>query len=681
MEKIHFFDYEELIYGLDCKVISLEGSAATLLSCVLETDGQSEAHNHYERELFLFISGHGRVRSGKSTVGVAAGDAIGFDAFENHIIENIGTDAPLRFLSVYWPVEENGHDAIGVAEGVDRAALVFSTPPTPNGDLHLGHISGPYLAADILKRALRTRGGTAVHVSGRDDHQTYVAVKAAREAAPSAAVADRYARMIQDTWRRAGIVMDDVITPSTNGGYAEFVRQGIRRLRDQGYIIEKEESAAIDPDGRYLHEAYVRGQCPYCSEASDGNACEACGRPNACVDLHAPVATMTGEATTVAPVRRLYFRLSAFSGYLAQYLRMADLPAKVACLGLDMIHEGLPDICVSHPGDWGIAHDIPGFEDQRIYVWFEMAFGYLWGGGRAIFGDGPEPWARATSAYDGSRDVIHAYGFDNAYYHALLFPAIYEGLALDLKPPAVHIVNELLDLEGEKFSTSRGHLIWGRDLLDELPADYVRFILARYRPEGIRADFSLPESLAALNEVFASELAAWINGFLAMATDGTVPEPGAWLADQKAFHATLERHTEMLQSALALSTFSPRTASRTLAALITDGARFVRAQRSLMTREAVGAGNYCRTTVALSAVGLALIVRFGAPLIPGIAEQLNALLGSPDLNVRGATDFFPAGYALEPTAVVELPRVDVGLGLETPGAGRNSAEFTSNPEL
>jgi methionyl-tRNA synthetase len=245
----------------------------------------------------------------------------------------------------------------------------------------------------------------------------------------------------------------------------------MKDLFEHGFIFEDTRSAAFDQQGQYLHEAYVSGECPHCYEQSDGNACEACGHPNECVDLINPINKLTGDPIEVYDCTRLYFKLSAFAEELGQYIKTADMPAHVATLSLEMIADGLPDICISHPSDWGIPFDLSGYEDHRIYVWFEMAFGYLWGASNIENTSPKNAMSAARAIYDGDTNIVHCYGFDTAYYHTLLFPAIH--IALGLTPARTHIVNELLDLDGEKFSTSRRHLIWGRDYAASLPLERI----------------------------------------------------------------------------------------------------------------------------------------------------------------------------------------------------------------
>lgn len=625
MRVIDFNTRDAEVYGLKVSHFALPASPGNVMACTLEPGAQSHGHNHHEHELFYFMKGRALVTNGDTTQEVGPGQAVVFGPLEAHIITNLSTTEPVEFLSVYWSADAN--QAAPVPATTQRPALVFSTPPTPNGDLHLGHLSGPYLAGDILRRSLLEQGRVAHHASGRDDNQTYVVVKGVKDRRTPEAVAEDFANLIQETWAMAGIEMHGFIRPDRDGPYAQFVREGIDRLMARGLIVERETDVLLDPQGRYLHEAYVQGKCPHCGEGSDGNACEACGRPNDCTDLVDPRVRFTGATPVKGRAKRLFFRLSALQDELSQYVRMAAMPAKVFDLCARMIEDGLPDIAISHPTEWGIRHTVPGHENSVIYVWFEMAFGYLWQAGE-IAGSTGDRWADAARAYDGSREIIHCYGFDNAYYHTLLFPAVYIGLDMGLVPPRVHVVNELLDLDGSKFSTSRNHLIWGRDFLGQVPRDYVRFALARYRPEGVRADFNAAEAINLVNRVFAQDLRGWMQDLAgALGSDHEVPETGAWDNEQAAFLSHIEHTYHSVQRALEIDAFSPRQAAAGIEAMIAAGARFARTQAPFLRGTGAFASNHRRTAVALLAYGLLLLERCARPIVPEICQELRGFLG------------------------------------------------------
>lgn len=642
---------EHTTYDIRCQPITLSGAPFASMICEVEPGKRSRIHNHIESELFFFLEGQALVHTEDGQVAVRAGDGVVFEPFSHHVIENVSPHEPLRFLSVYW--ERPALDASRNAGADAKPSLVFSTPPTPNGDLHLGHLSGPYLAADVVRRAIAQRGAMAAHVTGRDDNQTYVLMKAMKSDTTPEHICDQYSAAICDTLTKANIPLQGFIRPTRDGAYAGFVAAMMERLYERGHLYVKRDHALFGQDGAYLHEAYVRGGCPHCGQEADGNACEACGRPNACVDLVNPVDRRTGGPVQVREIDRLFFRFSAFAAHLSDVIKECRLPARVFALAQRMIDEGLPDICVSHPSSWGLPVTIPGFTDQVIYVWFEMAAGYLFGAGQTLFPE-LQPWDGAIKAFSGEVDIIHTYGFDNAYYHALLFPAVYRALDLDLKAPSVHIVNELLDLDGQKFSTSRNHLIWGRDLLAQVPVDAVRFGLAKSRPQGRREDFSLARFVTDTNHFFAGTLDSWLQELVKLAEPfaGIAPDPGAWLADHRAYHQRMLDFVAVAGRSVLPATFAPHELASELAQFASDSRRFVQAQMALHLTSNGHGYDYLRTAVALAYVGVRAFSVLAAPLLPETAAQLCAALGVSE-SLSSALEWLGAGNTINSR---DLPR-------------------------
>lgn len=647
------FEAQSRSYNLDCRYVELDGTNANLMGCVLAPGEQSEGHNHLEEEIFIFTAGQGRVETNGQSVDVGPGDAVVFDGFENHIITNTSADAPLYFHSIYW---ESMKPARSDADQAERELLIFSTPPTPNGDLHLGHLSGPYLAADVMRRVAAREGRKVRHMTGRDDHQTYVETCARREQMGILECADHYASAIRSTWESFGISLNGFIEPKREGAYADFVKEGIRRLHQQGFIQEITAPAYFDASGVQAHEAHISGLCPHCNESSDGNACEACGRPNSCVDLAEPKAK-TGSPLHISEHKQLVFRLSAFSAQLEQYVKTANMPAHVLALSLRMISDGLPDITLSHRSDWGIRHDIAGFEDQVVYVWFEMAFGYLWAAGADKGGSFESQMQRAAATYN-QGDVTHCYGFDNAYYHTLLFPAVY--MTFGFTPPSTHMVNELLDLDGSKFSTSRRHLIWGRDLIRAVPLDYARYMLMSRRPEGRRENFVPGHAVKEINSLFAEQLNGIVSGFAEVADsmNGKSCEPGAWLPDQRRFFSFLERQHQGQKDAASPDGLSPRRLAVSIRELIEECSAFQASQSWLHVDKA--SFNYARTAQALVGYALTLIARATDPIMPSLSAQLGRLLAleEAELSLRSPCGFMPGGRMLAIESLMQLPALD-----------------------
>lgn len=653
------------VYDLRCRSIPLGRAPVGCIVCEVGPGQASRVHKHFETEVFLFLSGRGQFISDGRATPVEPGTTIESPAFTNHFVRNDSSTEPMQFMSVYWAAE--GATAKPAAPAQDT--LIFSTPPTPNGDLHLGHLSGPYLAADIYRRALRQKGAHAVHATGRDDHQTYVTRKSlSGESAPSA-VAAHYASLIRRTLRASNVPLDFFIEPDSAGAYAAFVSAVFEKLYAKGLIYAKDESALFDETtGRYLHEAFVSGRCPHCGEGSDGNACEQCGRPNQCVDLRDASSLFSRQPPRSKTCRRLFFRLGALTEDLARYVKTTPMSAHALALSEAMIADGLPDICVSHPTELGIAVPIQGFSSQKIYVWFEMAAGYLWAAAQVHHPGADPTFARAAEAYDNMR-IVHFYGFDNTYYHTLLFPAVY--LALGLRPPAAHVLNELLDLDNKKFSTSRGHLIWAHDLLQRVSADYVRWALSAMRPEGTRSNFSIEGFCREVNGCFHETLLPWTQGLadlLSGKLEGRIPEPGAWTPEHEAFYAEIQGFAATSASFFEAEGYSPRNATAALRIFSEKSRRFLKAQ-TVLTRSPATL-DFLRTAAALSALALRAYAICAMPIVPDFARAILGFLGVPDGQRANDIAFIPSGSVLVPDRLPAWPQIDPGAleDLLPPGA-------------
>jgi len=643
------------VYDLQCRAIQLGKAPVGCIICEVGPGQASRVHKHFESEVFLFLSGKGEFISDGEATPVEAGTTIESPAFANHFVRNDSPTEPMQFMSVYW----SGEAATEKAARPTQDTLIFSTPPTPNGDLHLGHLSGPYLAADIYRRALGRNGERAMHVTGRDDHQTYVLRKSLSSGSTPLAVAEQYAAEIRRTLRASNVPLDYFIEPSSTGAYAAFVCSVFEKLYAKGLIYAKDAPALFDEaTGRYLHEAFVSGRCPHCGAGSDGNACEQCGRPNQCVDLHDASSLFSRQQPRTRTCRRLFFRLGALAEELARYAKTTPMSAHALALSEAMIADGLPDICVSHPTELGIAVPIDGFTGQKIYVWFEMAAGYLWSAAQMLDPDAEPTLAKAAEAYDKMR-VVHFYGFDNTWYHTLLFPAVY--LALGIRPPAAHVLNELLDLDNRKFSTSRGHLIWAHDLLRRVSADYMRWALSGIRPEGVRSNFSIEGFCAEVNGHFHETLLPWTRGLAELLSGnlgGKMPETGAWTPEHEAFHAEIQAFAAGGADLLETESYSPRNATVALRIFSEKSLRFLQAQAILQRVPATR--DFLRTAAALSALALRAYAVRAAPITPDFARAILGFLGISDGHAANDITFVPPGSVLVPDRLPAWPRIDPG---------------------
>lgn len=515
--------------------------------------------------------------------------------------------------------------------------LILITPPTPNGDLHVGHLSGPYLAADIHSRYLELRGVEKYSLTGSDDHQTYVDFKASQINSTPQEVAQRFGDLMHRTLQAARIDVDVFMRPHQSPRHIQAVQDFFTKLYTDGKLIAREAASLYcETCAKYVFEAYVRGHCPHCGAPSGGNACEDCGQPNDCVDLREPICNHCGGRPGVKTYTRLYFPLRAYEQPLREHFKTATLNTHLRALCEQMLADGLPDIPVSHIADWGIPVPAAGFEGQRIYVWFEMAPGYLAATEqlceqRDLKGGWQQFW------HEDDVDLVQFFGFDNGYFFAVLFPALYLAYDHRIKPPQVCVTNEFYRLDGLKFSTSRNHAIWGQQILQHEPSDTVRFHLAYGGPERRQTNFTMSDYQSTVQRELVDGWQAWLQELGAKVSavyEGGTPDVAALSDNQRQFYETLKALSADAAIAYAAKTFSPQRATRVLCELVRIAHNFGAAEDHWQGV----AGHHAerQSAIALELLAAKTLAILSAPLMPDFAARLWQDLGYDSSRLTGA---------------------------------------------
>ncbi|GAB3998669.1 hypothetical protein GCM10029992_25100 [Glycomyces albus] len=312
----------------------------------------STSHQHDETEFFVIVAGEGELRVDGRTHPARPGTVVLFEPFESHVITNTG-QADLVFFTQYWRDAARARfSAVSRTRphATDRPQFVFSTPPTPNGDLHLGHLSGPYLGADVYVRYQRLNGNRAWHLTGSDDYQSYVPAAADRDGRTSAEAARHYSAEIAATLKAMDIEVDQYYTTSVDEGYTEGLQRFFTRLADSGRVRPKATPALVDAEnGRYLYEVDVSGTCPGCSGATGGNICEECGEPNLVADLGEPRSRLSEAAPRRADIERWTLPLHEFADAVAEHHRLGRVPARLRELAGRVFDREELELPVSHP--------------------------------------------------------------------------------------------------------------------------------------------------------------------------------------------------------------------------------------------------------------------------------------------------------------------------------------------
>ena len=386
--------------------------------------------------------------------------------------------------------------------------------PYANGPLHMGHVAGCYLAADIFARYHRMKGNDVLMVSGSDAHGTPITIRADQEGVEPQEVLERYHAQFLDTWERLGISFD-LFTSTHTENHQEVVQDFFLRLKEQGYIYPDTMLLAhCSGCDRFLPDRYVEGTCPHCSnERARGDQCDNCGHTLDPIDLVKPYCSICGDTPAFRDSEHFFLKLSAFQEPLLEWINQQHhWRPNVANGTRSFLQGGLKDRAITRDLTWGVPLPLEGYEEKRIYVWFEAVIGYL---------SAAVEWASQNEHADGWQDYwkngearsYYFIGKDNIPFHSIIWPAMlmgYGGLNLPYDVPA----NEFLSLEGLKFSTSQNWAVWVPDYLDRYDPDPLRYLLSINMPESGDTDFTWSEFVRRNNDELVATYGNLVNRVL-----------------------------------------------------------------------------------------------------------------------------------------------------------------------
>jgi len=400
--------------------------------------------------------------------------------------------------------------------------------PYANGPLHLGHIAGAYLPADIFARYHRLKGNKVLMVSGSDQHGAPITIRAEQESTTPQEVVDKYHQQFVDCWKKLGISFN-LFTTTGTPNHTHVTHDIFLTLLNRGYIYKDKMLQAYCPKcRRFLPDRYLEGTCPNCGfTKARGDECDECSKPLNPSDLKDLHCYICSTPPLFESSEHFFLRLSSFQDKLAAWIKEQNhWRRNVLSTTWKFLDEGLKDRAVTRDLDWGVIVPQSGFDRKRIYVWFEAVIGYL---------SASKEWANLhgddtawQSFWQDDAKSFYFIGKDNIFFHTLIWPAMlmgYGSLNLPYDVPA----NEFLTIEGKKLSTSRGWAIWLHDYLERYEPDPLRYALAVNMPDSGDSDFSWREFLRRNNnELVATygNLAHRVLTFAYRNFDGAVPAPG-----------------------------------------------------------------------------------------------------------------------------------------------------------
>ena len=414
--------------------------------------------------------------------------------------------------------------------------------PYANGPLHLGHVAGSDLPADIFARYHRAKGNDVLMVSGSDEHGTPIMLKAEEEGLSPAEVADKYHALFVQAKKQLGISYD-LYTSTGTDNHAAVTHDIFLTLLKNGYIYKGSMSQPYCPTcGGFRADRYIEGTCPYCGFAdARGDQCDQCGKPLNAAELINPRCKVCGTTPEFRETEHFFIKLTAFQNSLEEWLKTkTGWRQNVMNFSLGYLADGLKDRAITRDIDWGITVPLPGFEGKRIYVWFEAVIGYLSASKEWAANIGqPEKW---REFWEGDAKGYYFLGKDNIVFHSIIWPAMlmgYGGLNLPFDEPS----NEFLTIESKKGSKSRNWAIWVLDYLTRYEPDPLRYYLSVNMPETSDTDFSWSEFFRKNNDELVAtygNLANRVLTFVYRNFDGVVPQAGQ--LDESS--QTILRHSE-----------------------------------------------------------------------------------------------------------------------------------------
>ncbi|HEY0899715.1 MAG TPA: methionine--tRNA ligase [Sphingobacteriaceae bacterium] len=395
---------------------------------------------------------------------------------------------------------------------------VTSALPYANGPLHIGHLAGAYIPADIFVRHLRLKRKDVVYVCGSDEHGAAITIKAKKENTTPQQIIDKYNAMIKDSFEQFGIAFD-IYHRTSSPIHHELSQEFFLNLYKKGEFIEKFSEQYYDEEfHQFLADRYIVGTCPNChSEGAYGDQCEKCGTSLNPTDLINPKSTLSGKTPVLRETKHWYLPLDKYQPWLEKWLiegKKDDLKANVYGQCSSWLKSGLQPRSMTRDLDWGVDVPLEEAKGKKLYVWLDAPIGYISATKQWALDNGKDwelYWKKQPKEEDNSC-LIHFIGKDNIVFHCIIFPSILHAHGDYILPENIP-ANEFLNLEGDKLSTSRNHAVWLHEYLEEFPGkqDELRYVLTSILPETSDSEFTWKDYQARVNNELVAILGNFVN--------------------------------------------------------------------------------------------------------------------------------------------------------------------------
>lgn len=531
--------------------------------------------------------------------------------------------------------------------------LVTAALPYANGGVHIGHLAGVYVPADIYVRYLRLKQREVLFICGSDEHGVPVTIRARKEGCTPQQVVDRYNKIISESFREFGISFDNY-GRTTSEVHRKTASDFFRKLYEKGEFVEKESEQYYDEEAHtFLADRYITGECPHCHfEHAYGDQCEKCGTALSPTELINPKSALSGSKPVLRKTKHWYLPLDKHQQWLEPWITEQHKEWRSNVMGQckSWFDLGLQPRAVSRDLEWGIPVPVEGAEGKVLYVWFDAPIGYI-SNTKEILPDTWETWWK-----DPSTRLIHFIGKDNIVFHCIVFPSMLKAEGSYILPDNVP-ANEFLNLEDDKISTSRNWAVWLDEYLRDFPGkqDVLRYVLTANAPETKDNNFTWKDFQARNNNELVAVYGNFVNRALQLTKkyyNGVVPQPGEFTPqDQETISEFQNVKAEVER---LLEAFRFRDAQKEAMNLARIGNKYLADAEPWKVVKTDP--ERVKTVLFLSLQLVANLATAFEPFLPFSSEKLRRMLGmeAAEWDRLGSIDLLPAGKQLaEPELLFE----------------------------
>ena len=526
-----------------------------------------------------------------------------------------------------------------------KRTLVTAALPYANGGVHIGHLAGVYVPADIYVRYLRLRGRDVLFICGSDEHGVPITIRAKKEGVTPQDVCDRYHKLIKESFEKFGISFS-IYSRTTSDVHAKTATEFFEKLYEKGEFIEQESEQYFDEEAKtFLADRYIKGECPHCGNPDAyGDQCEKCGKDLSPTELINPHSTISGSKPVLRTTKHWYLPLDKAQPWLEKWILAdhSDWRSNVVGQCKSWFDMGLKPRAVTRDLDWGIPVPVEGAEGKVMYVWFDAPIGYI-SNTRELL---PNDWEKWWKSQD--TRLVHFIGKDNIVFHCIVFPAMLKAEGSYILPDNVP-ANEFLNLEDDKISTSRNWAVWLHEYVEEFPGkqDVLRYVLTANAPETKDNNFTWKDFQARNNNELVAVYGNFVNRALVLTQKyfgGKVPPCGELTEQDKEIIAEFRDVKTKVEE--LLEKFRFRDAQKEAMNLARIGNKYLADSEPWKVFKTDP--KRVETILNLSLQLVANLAIAFEPFLPFSSEKLRSMINMPDLkwNNLGQTDLLAAGHEL-----------------------------------